>query len=427
MNKLRIKIPSIGFWATVCAQGIVALVFPRDYKKIVFGAWFGKQFTCNSRYFFEYCVKRGGFNCVWIGDSSLREKVLSIPGARFAAIGSISAYWHLLTSGFWAWNVQWRTKDTMRFPRCRRVVQLYMRHGYPDKNTGKKQFNGTGPVSNNVNVRGFKGRLYRFRDGLLDILYGHRSWMSNSSRQGAAIALANTPEIATPSMMVNFGTPRGDYFIHGADDCKLKAQLREKFAKLLDIPIDKKWCLFVPTWRHDPQYLFSFTTSEHLEDYEAVLKSKNMILIEKQHPLTLTSQNIIAGKRGSMVVVSGEQALKIDTQELLMACDRLITDYSSVYYDFVLMNRPVIHYTYDFDHFMNVDMGFNFDMREYGGGPFAYTEDELLKFMSMPDVDLLARRNVKTMEQLEFEKGDSCEQYYDLVMKLSKERGYFVP
>ena len=123
----------------------VIILFPRSRKKILFGAWGGKQYSCNPKYLFEYMVKKGGFNCIWVGDSSLKESVNNCPGAKFTRKGSLLALWHSLTASFYVCNVNWRG-DITNVPRCRRVELFYLTHGYADKNVGIKQFNGRGAV-----------------------------------------------------------------------------------------------------------------------------------------------------------------------------------------------------------------------------------------------------------------------------------------
>ena len=194
--------------------------------------------------------------------------------------------------------------------------------------------------------------------------------------------------------------------------------------------MDKKWFLFVPTWRHDKKYLYSFSTSSQVDKISCILNDHDAILIEKQHPIVLESMifnqfNHIKVPQ-NIRILNREEAHIIDTQELLMACDRLITDYSSIYFDFVLMNRPVIHFTYDYEHFMQLDFGFCYDIRKYGGGPFAYSEEELLSFMRFSDDDLLKMRNEATKKELlEYVHGNSCENYYALFEKIAASKRIF--
>lgn len=386
----------------------VVVLFPRNPRKIVFGAWGGRQFSCNPKYLFQYLAPRGEFVCVWVGDEALRGEVLKTPRARFARKGSLAALWHCLTARIYAYNINWR-EDVIDFPRCRRVTLVYTTHGYADKNVGVKQFSGHGATQNE------KQSFQRLRDalnGLENWLFGFDSWCSESSEAAIQIRLSNQPFIMVPEHMLRFGKPRADYFIHNKNDIEERNRQKEKIARILGLPIDKKWYIFVPTWRHDAGKIFSFTSMKHKADFCRALEEQNAIVIEKQHPLALQRCRLPFGFADGVAVLTPEQSRQIDTQELLMASDRLITDYSSIYYDFVLLDRPVIHFAPDFDDFMQREMGFNFDIRQYGGGPFAYNEDELLGLMRLDDAELLRRRNPSTLrEHLAYEKGTACANY----------------
>lgn len=406
----------------------LTLLIPRNRRKIIFGAWHGRLYSCNPKYLFEYMVRRGGFKCVWIGNEYLRSSIEMLPGAIFVRKGSFKAFWHCITAGFYAYNVQWK-EDIAWIPRCRRVILLYLTHGYPDKKMGGFQFGGDGPVAGAVIRTGvFRCLAVGFLKWLGDFQYGQKAWFSASSPQGAKLRVENLVGQLSYDRMLKAGIPRADFAIRNADNISLKRELKAKYAAILGVPSDKRWYLFVPTWRHEDKYLFSFAQSNYLVDYRKILEEQDAILIEKQHNITLEKLRIPPGFDGGVSIVSNEQALQIDMQELQLASDRLITDYSGVYYDSVLMNRPVLHFVYDFDHFMNKDMGFCFDIRDYGGGPFAYTEEELINILRMTDNDILKLRSPRTIsEQLCWEKGNSCEAYYELIDRLSRERGYLVP
>lgn len=401
----------------------LVVFMPRNRRKIVFGAWSGRQFGCNPKYLFEYVLKRGGFKCIWIGDKALREEVLKVPGAIFAKKGSFMAFWHCMTAGIYAYNINWRD-DIINFPNCSRTINLYLTHGFPDKNTHRYPY-GRKPV---VKPYGrCRSCLSSAQTKLCRFMYNHESWFSASSAQGEDFRIDAFPWRLSYDRVLKSGTPRSDFLIHSANDDGLRRKIKEKYSAITGAPMDKKWYVFVPTWRHDKKFLYSFATSQLRKDFERILELQCAVLIEKQHPKTLSAVPNLEWHSENIFCVTPEQALKIDTQELLVACDRLITDYSSVYYDFVLMNRPVIHFIYDYDHFMKLDMGFLFDIKDYGGGPFAETEDELLKCLSLSDDELLRQRNPATKEkQLTYETGHSCESYYDLIKKLVAERGYFV-
>lgn len=405
----------------------IVVLFPRKRNKILFGAWSGRQYACNPRYLMEYMLERGRYDCVWVGEKRLKNWILSVHGARFAEKGSLCAFWHFLTARFFAFNVYWGD-DIMRFPICKRVHLLYLTHGSPDKKTGDKQYAGNGYVEAQINNTFRVRQVVRKWIKRLDIfLYPQAAWCSATSSQGEEIRLSNMGFRLSKERMIHCGTPRFDYLMHNAANDELKQRLKRKYSKLLGIDCEKKWYVFVPTWRHNLKNVFSFCKSNRIEEYQQLLDRQNAVLIEKQHPKIFDVMDINGGITKNICVVDRKQSNDIDMQELLLACDRLITDYSSVYYDFYVINRPVIHWTYDFDEFMGKDMGFNFDIREYGGGPFAYNEDEMFKYLAMDDGKLLSLRNEKTREQLQYETGHACEGYCELIDKLAKQNKYFVP
>ena len=386
----------------------IIILIPRNPRKILFGAWGGRQFSCNPKYLFKYLAPRGEFTCVWVGEEALRGEVLKTPGARFVRKGSLAALWQGLTARFYVCNINWR-EDVINIPRCRRVVLVYATHGYASKYVGVKQFSGNGEVKPR------KQAFQPLRDLLNkveDLLFGHESWCSESSAFAEEVGIANQPGELAADRMLGFGKPRADYFVRNRDNAEERRTQKEQIAKVLGIPASKKWYVYVPTWRHDVAKAFSFTTMAKRDAFTRLLAEQDAVLVEKQHPLVLQRCRLPFGLKDNVCVVTPEQSRRIDTQELLMASDRMITDYSSIYNDFVLLNRPVIHYTPDFDDFMEREMGFNFDIREYGGGPFADNEDELLGLMRLGDDELRRRRSPKTLnEHLTFEKGTACESF----------------
>lgn len=391
------------------------ILIPRNSRKIVFGAWSGKQFSCNPKYLFQYLSRQADFICVWIGEEALRDEVLKTPHVVFARKGSLLAFWHCLTARFYVYNVNWR-EDIINFPRCRRVELIYTTHGYADKNVGIRQFSGEGaPIHPPKVFQSLRDVLNK----LEDMLFGSESWCSESSEQGVEIRLSNQPFIVSRERMLRFGKPRADYFIANKG-CSVEHQRqKEKIARALGIPSSKTWYVFAPTWRHDDAKVFSVASMSQRDGLVRLLERQDAIIIEKQHPIVLRRRTAPVAFKDGILVLSLEQSRLIDTQELLMSSDRLITDYSSIYYDFVLLNRPVIHFAYDYADFMDKEMGFNYDIRHYGGGPFAYSENELIAYMGMSDEELLQRRNRATLcDHLTYERGTACESYY----KFLKER-----
>ena len=401
----------------------IALVFPRNRKKIVFGAWFGRQFAGNSKYLLKYILDRGGYTCIWVGDELIRGIVeTNEPRVRFVRKDSWLAWWHLFTAKIIVNNINLE-EDFGRFPHYQRALILNTDHGVVNKRCGVTALQGNGRQRTTFHS---SSRLRTLAHNtwvtFADFVYGEHAWGSTSSvAQRDLIAINTYPgrylrtDRKGPCRLMTKGQPCEDFLIHNKSNEVLKQTIKAKYAKLFGVSPDKRWYLYVPTWRHADGVPFTFVKSHRLEDYNRVLEAQNAVLIDKEHPKTLEKVSMAGGLYGSIYVVSPEMSIQVDIQELMLVCDRLISDYSTIYYDYGVLKRPIIEWTFDYDFMATQDFGLEFDLREYAPGPFAYTEDELLKLLGQTDEELLASRTAKFESHIDCEKGEACEAYYQLI------------
>ena len=68
-----------------------------------------------------------------------------------------------------------------------------------------------------------------------------------------------------------------------------------------------------------------------------------------------------------------------DISELYLISDICITDYSSVFFDYANLRRPILFYTYDIDKYKNQLRGFYIDMETEIPGPLLYTSEEVVQ------------------------------------------------
>lgn len=117
----------------------------------------------------------------------------------------------------------------------------------------------------------------------------------------------------------------------------------------------------------------------------------------------------------------------IDVQELLAISDILITDYSSCYFDFLLLNRPVTFYAYDLEDYRSNDRGFYYDYEAITAGPIVRDVNHLIieieKYLRDPTKDADKRKKKCEMFH-KYRDGKSCERTFRTVEKLlhSKDR-----
>ena len=133
--------------------------------------------------------------------------------------------------------------------------------------------------------------------------------------------------------------------------------------------------LYAPTWRdnqHQSGVGYTYKTEVDFEKLQKEL-GQDYIILFRAHYLVANEFNFEKYK-GFIYDVS-----KIDDiNELYIISDILITDYSSVFFDYANLKKPIIFYMYDFEQYKNDIRGFYIDLKELPGN-IAKTEDELIK------------------------------------------------
>lgn len=380
-------------------------LFPRDSKKILFGAWGGHQFSDNPKYFLLYVLVHTDARCVWVGDEYLRGQIAQLGmtnRVRFVRKGSLLALWHFLTvGGGLVFNINWRW-DICDFPLPRKVPLLNLWHGIPFKRVGEGQLSGCMPSQKARTWlrRRLRAWLVRFSA----FAYPQASWTSVSSKLMAEELEHSFPGRFSRARMVYAGLPRNDFLVAHRSDEVFRKRLREKYGKLLGLPKGKQWWLYLPTFRYQSNEVFSFASMRGRNDLKRVLDEQQAIIIEKQHPRVLPHVRR-EGEPNGVFLLSQQEGAQIDLQELLLASDRLVTDYSSCFFDFALLERPVIHFAYDYETYATKDTGVIYNLFDVAAGPVCKTEQEVLLALSRPDAQLLAQRGAHLSEVLAYEKG----------------------
>ena len=104
---------------------------------------------------------------------------------------------------------------------------------------------------------------------------------------------------------------------------------------------------------------------------------------------------------------------------LYLVADALITDYSSVMFDYALLHRPMYFFTYDLENYRDELRGFYFDFLEEAPGPISLTTEELIRDLKMPEEERAARFGAKEQAFYgkfhDYERGDAADQILSLI------------
>lgn len=168
-----------------------------------------------------------------------------------------------------------------------------------------------------------------------------------------------------------WGQPRNDGLFQ-KNDC------REILGQLFpDLPEYTKTVLYAPTFRDYGQVqLFPFKNFDQ-EQLEAFLEEKNMLLFIRTHVAEQGSAAPYLGKR--IRFLGNEQAE--DVTGILNIFDCLITDYSSIYIDYLLTDKPMVFLPYDRQQYLD-GRGMNFDYDDVTPGPKPETFNDFLDALS---------------------------------------------
>lgn len=170
--------------------------------------------------------------------------------------------------------------------------------------------------------------------------------------------------------MLEIGYPRNDILINDNNDTAI-----EKLKIKLGLPLDKKIILYAPTWRDNEFYgkgKYKFSPKLDFDLFCQEL-SEDYVCIVKYH--YLVKDNIDWTPYKGFIY---DFDLCYDIAELYLVSDLLITDYSSVMFDYSLLKRPMFFYAYDLENYKNHLRGFYFDFVNEVPGPITLTTKDLI-------------------------------------------------
>ena len=201
-----------------------------------------------------------------------------------------------------------------------------------------------------------------------------------------------------------FGLPRNDMFY---DKNKL-SEVKNRYKYIF--PQNKKIILYAPTHRAaEKEFDFKLDINKLYEE----LKGEYILLIKSHY---FISERIEINKKLENFVY--DVSYYDDIQELLVIADILITDYSSVFYDFGLQKgKPVLFYAYDKDEYIKNWGGFYKEYDSYVPGPILHNTNEVAEMIKSKELlDESSKKLQEFMKEYDdYKDGKSTERVYELL------------
>ena len=184
----------------------------------------------------------------------------------------------------------------------------------------------------------------------------------------------------------------------------------ENYEQKLNLDKFDKVILYCPTYRDEPSKKRPFSQDflEKLNDY---LKKNNFILLIKTHVDEKISD--LVEERSHIKNITKEVE---DLQDLMVFSDIMITDYSSLIFDYALIDKLIIFYPYDYEEYFQ-HRGTVYDYYNEFPGPFAKKEEEVLELIKNSDKiitkqDYLSKYQLFKKKHNEFFDNKNCERLY---------------
>lgn len=322
---------------------MIDFLIPKQKDIWLFGAWKGVQYADNSRALFEYvCENKKSIRAIWLTSDDLVLKNIKNMGYEVYKFNSLDGIYYSIIAkviiisvsyfdvSFWPYLFPWKLK----------IVQLW--HGTPLKMIGE-----------NFILKSQELFLCFFR-----------------------IYLGRSFDLLITASEINFAL-YSELFDIDKQFIKVTGQPRNDNLFLNPLKKKHKVILYLPTWReYDPNFDLFFQFGFDVTVIDDFLERNNLYLFIKFHSLE-------SSKGSNLVnIIAQSRRIKLanfkDVYFILNNVDVLMTDYSSVYIDYLLLNRPIIFTPFDFDTYKE-KRGFYYDYEKVTPGPKARSWDEVLE------------------------------------------------
>lgn len=363
-------------------------LLPIQNNKIVVSSFYGRGYSDNPKAVVDALLKRGeDLDIVWVVKD---EKTADLPkGVRAVQYDSVELIRELSTAKIWIDNCR-------KGARYKKKGQYYLQtwHGLALKRIEKDVADKLNTAENNAYA------AYAIRDSKqIDLIVSCSDFMTGIYQN--SFWYDGPVEV--------YGAPRNDIMFHPSGD------MRHQVAQRLHLPEDCKWMIYAPTFRADG------SLDAYNMDYAAVCQAMEerfggrWIMLIRLHPAVMQKAKELKFDNK----LTFDATAYNDMQELLSACDAVVTDYSSLMFDFALTHRPCFQYAADIEAYKG-DRNFYFPIDETPF-PLAVNNDEMVKNIHSFDETVYAEKWDAFVKKMGLcENGNASERCADWVLEHMK-------
>ena len=334
-----------------------------DEKIIFFESYKGSSYACSPKAIFEYMVDAPefeGYRFVWSFKKPSRHRYMEEEYRNTEVIKTYGRTYEQTLAKAKYWITNYRVLDHI-YPKKNQVyVQCW--HGTPLKRLGYDLDHSDNAMNSTDEIWDkYKIDAEKF------------TWMISPSSFATEkfISAWNLKEFGREDVIIEEGYPRNDILTNYDEELK---DFTKECIGISDMG-EKKIILYAPTWR-DNQHVagLGYTYDMHL-DLDRLQRElgEDYILLCRLHYLVANSIDF-EKYEGFIYDVSKYD----DINELYIISDLLITDYSSVFFDYANLKKPILFYMYDLEEYRDDIRGFYIDINELPG-EIITEEDRLIQ------------------------------------------------
>ena len=313
----------------------LSLVFPKNKKTWLYGAWFGERYADNSKALFEYSSNLNDeINHFWVYKNFEIKKELDALGYKSVYVYSIKGILLQLKAKVFITSVN--SSDFIPFCITPRNIFIQLWHGSPLKHIG---------------IQSRKSAFRRITDKIRFKLLDKYTYITSPAKVFDKIF--QDAFFMGSKVILRSGYPRNESLI-------TNVATNKKIRNYFEIKEDEKLIAYLPTHRNEGvgESPFKSILIDLISKNQTLQENKIKILV-KPHFYEKDSLKGIEDTSNVKIIYD----FPFDLYEFLGASDMLITDYSSVMFDYELTNKNILIFPFDFESYTKKDRGlyFTFD------------------------------------------------------------------
>jgi len=361
----------IKYWGQLFLLPIywLSFLFPRSKNIWLFGSTFGRRFADNPRYAYLYVnqfkddvakLNKGkNIRGIWISHNKEVVRFLQQKGYEAYYNHSFKGMWYCLRGKVYIFDNY--SKD-ISFWLSGGTKKINLWHG-----TATKKINQDNKFDYYRNPRNAWERFKTMPRRITDEKPHH--YVLATSKQMAPILAGAFGTSLEHTLVV--GHPRNDILLRGdmtdilnEDEKKTVTQL-EEFRKS-----EKKIIFYTPTFRESETKFFDVIDLEKLNDF---LATRDYIWCNKLHIKSKLKKRFEDIDLSNIFNIDAD----VDPATILPYCDFMVADYSSIYLDYMFLDRPAVAFPFDYEEYVTSSRECYFDYEEYMPEKKVYTQEEL--------------------------------------------------